>query len=159
VSIRATFVPADIYFGIVNLMGAYSWANDARDYRALGRCFSPDAVLESGFQPNPLPLPARGRDAVVAAIVSGHSLRPATIRRHVITNIDITHLRGDHVGVRSYYAAVQTGDNSGPAVRHTGWYEDIVTRAPGGTWWIAKRIGYRDGNVPTPILVRTTISR
>lgn len=130
---------------IRNVLGRYSVAVDDRDFDAVGRCFTEDAVASySG-----LTIP-QGRDHVVDHI---RGIARTRVSQHYLTPI-IVEVDGDSGYTMSYGMAVLIQDKDGEtrSVARGLRYEDRWRRTDEG-WQIANRLHTADWTWDLPALI------
>lgn len=119
---------------INDLLDDYAFAVDSRDWDALGRLFTDDAVLDYTAAGGP-----RGsRDEVLAWIAE--SLPAVTMTQHLLTNRRVR-LTGDAAEVRTELLnpLLFAGEGGAQLLLLGGRYDDRVVRTPDG-WKFAERI-------------------
>jgi 3-phenylpropionate/cinnamic acid dioxygenase small subunit len=126
---------------VTDILVAYAWAYDQRDFEALGDCFAEDATC-SGYLQNELDWgPVRGRTNVVdglAARMAAETFRP----RHFISDIRFAQLTAETAEVYSYFMV--PGAQDGKTVLITaGWYLDRLVKR-NGTWKLSHKEWHLD---------------
>jgi hypothetical protein len=123
----------DVYVGVVDAASRYAHALDARDWDALGECFTHDAVAEyAAFE-----TPVVGRDAIVAAIREG--CRRYDVTQHLVGS-PIVRVEGDTVRAAFYVIAQHVKEKDGDTVSCLvgASYVDEVVRTDAG-WCFSRR--------------------
>jgi ketosteroid isomerase-like protein len=128
---------------IVEVTHRYCAALDGRDWAALARCFTPDAVATYGRVP--------GRHEGLPAIerVCRQALEPLDVSQHLVAS-HLVDISGDAARSRCYVRAQHTrrGLDGGENFMVAGTYEDEWRRTPQG-WRITSRtlvVTWTEGN-------------
>ena len=135
---------ADDRAAITDVLHAYAWAIDSRDYQLLvTEVFAPDVVADYG-----LAEPFRSATELVEYLIRSHEHIDAT--QHLIGNCTVR-LSGDTATSRCYVHAslVRRRAPGGDRVVFGAYYSDEFVRLPAG-WRIVHRVArmfFRDGNI------------
>jgi hypothetical protein len=133
-------------FDIIEMLGVYANAWDAKDADAWAACFTEDGAMDiwRGGEGGP---PARGRDSLRKVAARSFAGRLATIQtRHFQTNTVFLSLTETEAQTRTMLQLIQVRpDEPHPRVEMTGLYDDDWART--GEGWRLKR---RSLHVDTP---------
>jgi len=116
---------------IADVLYAYGYALDNRDWDRLRSCFVPDVVGHYGGDP------LQGYEAIEE--VCRNTLEPLSVSQHLIGNVTAT-VSGDAATATCYLHAqhVRPGADGGDQFIFAGRYLDKLVRTPDG-WRIAER--------------------
>jgi 3-phenylpropionate/cinnamic acid dioxygenase small subunit len=121
---------------IEQLLSSYGFHHDARDFDALGDCFTQDATYTLVVVAGETIGPRQGSAEIVEQIRLFKS-RQTDQRRHVITNFLFDQVTAARTRVRSYVTVIAVSDGALEVVT-SGVYTDIVVRTEHG-WRILEK--------------------
>lgn len=131
---KPTFAAVD-RIEIHELVTSYGFHHDRRDFEALGSCFTPDATYTLKIADGESFGPHSGRDAIIAQIRKFKESQ-SDVRRHHISNVQVTPITENEASVTSYVLVTATSSTEGLKIITVGNYSDLVRRTPEG-WKIA----------------------
>jgi uncharacterized protein (TIGR02246 family) len=124
---------------IERLIDNYAATLDARDLDGYAALFAKDGVWQTGNS-------AHRGPAEIKAMLVGIFGTPGqgfvnTEDYHLVSNVEVELVDGDHAKARSRYLYVMRGDGGSPRPVLAGRYEDEFVRE-GGQWKILRRTDY-----------------
>lgn len=124
---------------IIELIGSYGFHLDLREFDAFEELFTEDVEYDITPDPNLIPIPLSGRDAVVGAlrerrVITGDTAFP----RHLTTNVVFRSLDATHAQTASFLVVIFTSPDGQSELRRTGIYVDEL-RKEDGRWRFASR--------------------
>lgn len=132
----AGVLTADDLHAIEQLLSSYGFHHDARDFDALGHCFTSDASYTMVIADGETIGPRQGSAEIVEQIRVFKS-RQTDQRRHVITNFLFDQATATRARVQSYVTVIAVSDGALEVVT-SGVYADVVVRTEDG-WRIAEK--------------------
>jgi 3-phenylpropionate/cinnamic acid dioxygenase small subunit len=124
---------------ILDVIAKYAVHMDEGEFEALEPLFAEDAVFDVSPDPEIVPNPLRGRDAIIDALRARHELvQKDSQHRHVMTNTAFDELDGDRARTRTFLTVLSAPHTGGVNVRGCGLYSDVLERRD-GRWVIAER--------------------
>jgi hypothetical protein len=145
-------IPVEDRLAVMELISRYPHLYDAGVADGLGDLFAEDAVMETTPQPAQppagYPFPARGREAVVAALTGFQDVFIEVRRRHLTDSPSLTRVADDEIRAVTYFAVIHTATGASTEIVGAGCYEDVVRRGADGVWRISHRTVHRDRRGP-----------
>ena len=135
---------------IVETIGAYGFFLDTNDWEAFAELFADDAAYDISPDPDLIPLPLHGREAIVAAMRERREKTgSAVFPRHLATNVVFRHLDAERAATSSFLVVVFTHLDGRTELRRTGTYVDELCK-DGGRWRFSRRHLQMDTAAPPP---------
>lgn len=133
---------------ILDVIAKYAVHMDEGEFEALGPLFAEDAVFDITPDPEIVPNPLRGREAILGSLRERHELvRRDARHRHLMTNTAFDELEGERARTRTFLTVLAAPHTGGVNVRGCGVYDDRFERRD-GRWVIAGRKVFLDALGP-----------
>jgi len=142
-------MPTDDFDEICNTVNLYPVAVDSLQWRLFDRVFTEDCLVDFGG-----PAVFEGLEPLKAIFDVIHAPFKAT--QHFTSNHQVA-VDGDSATCITYVRGVFVRDmpEGGNMFESTGWYDDVLTRTPGG-WRISKRVCRMSWWGGNPDVIRTS---
>jgi ketosteroid isomerase-like protein len=142
-------MPTDDFDAICNTVNLYPVAVDTLQWSLFDRVFSEDCLVDFGG-----PAVFEGLEPLKAIFDVIHS--PFKASQHFTSNHQVA-VDGDAATCITYVRAIFVRDmpKGGNMFESTGWYDDVLTRTPGG-WRIARRLSRMSWWGGNPDVLRTS---